>query len=50
MPFLELTLSCSEVTLPRFQNALDDVGALAVTMLDADADTSNERAILEPGV
>ncbi|AJQ86145.1 50S ribosomal protein L11 methyltransferase [Xanthomonas oryzae pv. oryzicola] len=50
MPFLELTLSCSEVTLPRFQNALDDVGAMAVTMLDADADTSNERALLEPGV
>ncbi|KGE53392.1 50S ribosomal protein L11 methyltransferase [Xanthomonas axonopodis pv. vasculorum] len=50
MPFLELTLSCSEVTLPRFQNALDDVGARAVTMLDADADTSNERAILKPGV
>ncbi|KFA26704.1 ribosomal protein L11 methyltransferase, partial [Xanthomonas vasicola pv. musacearum NCPPB 4384] len=45
-----MTLSCSEVTLPRFQNALDDVGALAVTMLDADADTSNERALLEPGV
>ena len=30
--------------------ALEDVGALAVTLLDADADTSNEQAILEPGV
>ena len=50
MPFLELTLRCSEATQPRYENALDDVGALAVTMLDADADTSNERAILEPGV
>ncbi|MCC4588378.1 50S ribosomal protein L11 methyltransferase [Xanthomonas sp. NCPPB 1067] len=50
MPFLELTLPCSDATQPRFQNALDDVGALAVTLLDADADTSNERAILEPGV
>ena len=50
MPFLELTLRCSESTQPRYENALDDVGALAVTMLDADADTSNERAILEPGV
>lgn len=50
MPFLELTLRCSESTQPRFENALEDVGALAVTMLDADADTSNERAILEPGV
>ncbi|MCS3746972.1 ribosomal protein L11 methyltransferase [Xanthomonas arboricola] len=50
MPFLELTLPCSDTTQPRFQNALEDVGALAVTLLDADADTSNERAILEPGV
>ncbi|MGH8054984.1 MAG: 50S ribosomal protein L11 methyltransferase [Stenotrophomonas sp.] len=50
MPFLELTLRCTETTQPRYENALEDVGALAVTMLDADADTSNERAILEPGV
>ena len=50
MPFLELTLHCTEATQPRYENALEDVGALAVTMLDADADTSNERAILEPGV
>jgi len=50
MPFLELTLRCSEAEQPRFEAALDDVGALAVTMLDADADSSNERAILEPGV
>jgi ribosomal protein L11 methyltransferase len=50
MPFLEITLRCTEATQPRYENALDDVGALAVTMLDADADTSNERAILEPGV
>ena len=26
------------------------MGALAVTLLDAEADTSNEQAILEPGV
>lgn len=50
MPFLELTLRCSEAEQPRYEAALDDVGALAVTMLDADADTSNEHAILEPGV
>ncbi len=50
MPFLELTLRCTEATQPRYENALEDVGALAVTMLDADADTGNERAILEPGV
>ena len=50
MPFLELTLRCTEQTQPRYENALEDVGALSVTLLDADADTSNERAILEPGV
>ncbi|MBD8695922.1 50S ribosomal protein L11 methyltransferase [Stenotrophomonas sp. CFBP 13718] len=50
MPFLELTLRCTEATQPRYENALEDVGALAVTLLDAQADTSNERAILEPGV
>jgi len=50
MPFLELTLRCTETTQPRYENALEDVGALAVTLLDADADTGNERAILEPGV
>ena len=50
MPYLELTLHCTEASQPRYENALEDVGALAVTLLDADADTSNERAILEPGV
>ncbi|WP_045767020.1 50S ribosomal protein L11 methyltransferase [Xanthomonas albilineans] len=50
MPFLELTLRCTDTTQPRYETALEDVGALAVTLLDADADTSNERAILEPGV
>ncbi len=50
MPYLELSLRCSEAQQPRYENALDDVGALAVTLLDADAETGNERAILEPGV
>jgi ribosomal protein L11 methyltransferase len=50
MPFLELTLRCREAEQPRYENALEDVGALAVTMLDADADTDNEHAILEPDV
>ncbi len=50
MPFLELTLPCSEAQQPRYERALDDVGALAVTMLDAQADTDDEQAILEPGV
>ena len=50
MPYLELSLRCSESSQPRYETALEDVGALAVTLLDADADTSNEHAILEPGV
>lgn len=50
MPFLEISLRCRESEQPRYERALDDVGALAVTMLDADADTGNEHAILEPGV
>lgn len=50
MPFLELTLRCRESDQPRYQDALEDVGALAVSLLDADADTANEHAILEPGV
>ncbi|KRA54516.1 ribosomal protein L11 methyltransferase [Pseudoxanthomonas sp. Root65] len=50
MPYLELSLRCTEAEQPRYENALDDVGALSVTLLDADADTGNERAILEPRV
>ncbi|MCI4568331.1 50S ribosomal protein L11 methyltransferase [Lysobacter sp. CFH 32150] len=50
MPYLELTLRCRESEQPRYENALEDVGALAVTLLDADVDTPNEHAILEPGV
>jgi ribosomal protein L11 methyltransferase len=50
MPFLELTLRCREAEQPRYENALEDVGALAVTLLDADAETPDEQAILEPGV
>jgi len=50
MPFLELAIQCREAQQPRYEHALEDVGALAVTLLDADADTGNEHAILEPGV
>jgi len=50
MPYLELSLTCRESEQPRYEAALEDVGALAVTLLDADAATPNERAILEPGV
>jgi len=50
MPFLELSLQCRRSEQPRYERALEDVGALAVTLLDADAETGDERAILEPGV
>jgi ribosomal protein L11 methyltransferase len=50
MPYLELSLRCRESEQPRYEHALEDIGALAVTLLDADAETPNERAILEPGV
>ena len=50
MPHLELSLRCRESDQQRYELALDDVGALAVTLLDAEAETPNERAILEPGV
>lgn len=50
MPFLELTLRCRQAEQPRYESALEDVGALAVTLLDADVDTPDENAILEPGV
>jgi ribosomal protein L11 methyltransferase len=50
VPYLEIALRCREADQPRYERALEDVGALAVTLLDADAQTPNERAILEPGV
>lgn len=50
MPFLELTLTVPCNQQPRAERALDDLGALAVTLADAQADTPDERAIFEPGV
>lgn len=50
MPFLELTLRCSEQDQPRVERALEEVGALSVTMQDAHLDAADEQAIFEPGV
>ncbi|MFC3550318.1 50S ribosomal protein L11 methyltransferase [Lysobacter cavernae] len=50
MPYLELTLSCTESQQPRYERALESVGALAVTLADAHADAPDEQAIFEPGV
>lgn len=50
MPFLELTLPCREADHARVEHALEDVGAISVTMMDAHADAPDEQAIFEPGV
>lgn len=50
MSFLELSLTLRVEQQPRAEAALEDMGALAITLLDTEADTPNERAILEPAV
>lgn len=49
MPWLELSLRCRAADEARLEAALEDLGALSLSLLDA-ADADNERAILEPGV
>jgi len=49
MPFLELSIVCKSSEEARAEVALNELGALSVSLLDA-ADAENERAILEPGV
>jgi len=48
MPWLELSLRCRATDEARLEAALEDLGALSVSLLDA-ADAENETAILEPG-
>ena len=50
MPFLELALTVHVTQQESAEVALADLGALAVTLADADAETPDERAIFEPGV
>ena len=50
MTWLELSLTLRSDQQESVEAALEDVGALSVTLLDADADTSDEQAILEPAV
>jgi ribosomal protein L11 methyltransferase len=49
MPWLELSLRCRAADETRLETALEDLGALSVSLLDA-AEAENEQAILEPGV
>ena len=50
MPFLELSLNIRTEQQPRVEEALEDLGALSITLRDADAETPDEQAIFEPGV
>ena len=50
MAWLELSLTLRAEQQQRIEGALEDLGALAVTLQDADVDTPDERAIFEPGV
>ncbi|HSE12046.1 MAG TPA: 50S ribosomal protein L11 methyltransferase [Rudaea sp.] len=50
MSWLELSLTLRADLQARFEAALEDLGALSVTLADANADTPDERAIFEPGV
>jgi ribosomal protein L11 methyltransferase len=50
MPFLEVSLPCRASDHARLEHALEDVGALSVTMMDAHAEAPDEQAIFEPGV
>ncbi len=50
MTWLELSLTIHATQQAQLEAALDDIGALSITLRDADADTPDERAIFEPGV
>lgn len=50
MPFLELSLIVRTDQQPGAEEALEDLGALSITLRDADAETPDEQAIFEPGV
>ncbi|HST27971.1 MAG TPA: 50S ribosomal protein L11 methyltransferase [Rudaea sp.] len=50
MGWLELSLTIHATRQASVEAALEDLGALSITLADADADTPDERAIFEPGV
>ncbi len=50
MSWLELSLTLPATQQPRAEAALEELGALSVTLRDADAETPDEQAIFEPGV
>jgi len=50
MSWLELSFTLRAAHQQHVETALEDLGALSITLQDADADTPDERAIFEPGV
>lgn len=50
MPWIELSLTVDADRQETVESALEELGALSITLADADADTPDERAIFEPGV
>jgi len=50
MSWQQLSLTIPADLQARVETALEDLGALSITLQDADADTPDERAIFEPGV
>ncbi|TAL89555.1 MAG: 50S ribosomal protein L11 methyltransferase [Rhodanobacter sp.] len=50
MPFLELSLIVRTEQQPSVEEALGELGALSITLRDAEAQTPDEQAIFEPGV
>ena len=50
MPYLQLAMPVPLAEQPRVERALEDVGALAVTLQDRHLDAADEQAIFEPGV
>ncbi|HET8943104.1 MAG TPA: 50S ribosomal protein L11 methyltransferase [Rudaea sp.] len=50
MPWLELSLTLNADQQAPIESALEGLGALSITLCDANAQTPDERAIFEPGV
>ena len=50
MSWLELSLTLHADNQTAVENVLEELGALSITLQDADAETPDERAIFEPGV
>ena len=50
MSWIELSLTVTAAQQAGVEAALEDLGALSISLRDADADTPDERAIFEPGV